>query len=95
VQILGVNTAPVEKTQAFCVKSNFQFPVLSDRGCKVAREYGAHIRWLPMVIRRTVVAVDPYGVICFYEHGRPEPPRVLEAIKQWAVDKGYAKPSKE
>jgi peroxiredoxin Q/BCP len=93
VQILGINTAPVAKTQQFCIAQNFQFPILSDRGCKVAREYGAYIRWLPMVIRRTVVAVDPYGVICFYQHGMPEPAIVLNAIRQWAIDKGYAKPS--
>lgn len=80
-RIFGVNTATVEKHKGYCERRRLQFPILSDPGCKVARDYGAQMKWLPIVIKRTVVAIDPDGTVCFYKHGKPDPEEVIAAIK--------------
>lgn len=90
-KILGVNTASATKHKGYCERRNFTFPILSDPGCAVAKSYGASYRWLPMVINRTVVAIDPDGVICFYQHGKPDPQAVLQAIKDRAASRDIAR----
>jgi len=92
-RVFGVNTANIEKHKGYCERRRLQFPILSDPGCKVAKKYGAYLRWLPIVIRRTVVAIDPDGSVCFYQYGKPEPDQVLAAIREHAKQRGSASPS--
>jgi peroxiredoxin Q/BCP len=80
VRVFGVNTSSVAAAKGYCERKRLQFPILSDPGGKVARDYHAAYPVLP-VIRRTVVAIDPLGEICFFQHGKPEPDVVLEAIR--------------
>jgi len=80
IRIFGVNTSSVEAHKGYCERKRLQFPILSDPGGKVARMYGAAYPFIP-IIRRTVVALDPAGVICFYQHGKPDPKVVLAAIR--------------
>lgn len=87
-RVFGVNTASAEKHKGYCERRRLQFPILSDPGCKVAREYGAQMKWLPMVIKRTVVAIDPQGQVCFYKHGKPDPNDVLSVIKHHSGNSG-------
>ncbi len=89
-RVFGVNTANVEKHKGYCARRRLQFPILSDPGCKVAKDYGAYLKWLPMIIRRTVVAIDPGGSVCFYQYGKPEPGQVLNAIKEHAKLRGFS-----
>ena len=81
-RVFGVNTANADKAKTYCERRRLQFPILSDPGAKVAKQYGAQLKWLPMVIKRTVVAIDPKGEVCYYQHGKPDPQEVLEAIQK-------------
>lgn len=78
--VFGVNTASQQKQKAYCLRRKLEFPILSDPGAKVAREYKAVMPFLP-VVRRTVVAINPQGTICFYQRGKPDPSEVLKTIK--------------
>lgn len=86
-RIFGVNTASEEKHRDYCQRRRLNFPILSDKKCVVAKQFGANFKWLPMVIRRTVVVIDPDGVVCFFEHGKPEPGDVLKSIQARAKDR--------
>jgi peroxiredoxin len=79
--VLGVNPAPVAKTEAFCKRQGLQFPILSDPGGKVAKQYNAHYKWFPFNVR-TVVIVDPQGNICYCQRGKPHPEEIIAAIKR-------------
>ena len=81
VRVFGVNTAPVDKQRRYCVKRKLDFPILSDPGGVVAKTYGAY-RWFFPVNKRTLVVVDPKGLICLYERGIPSADRILAAIKE-------------
>lgn len=81
VRLFGVNTAKVEKQQAYCERRQLSFPILSDPGGVVARLYNCRSRLFP-VNRRTVVLVDPQGKICFFERGAPSAERVLKVLDE-------------
>ena len=80
-RVFGVNTATVEKQRAYCTRKRLQFPILSDPGGKVAKQYKAHMIWLPFNLR-TVVVIDPQGIICYWKRGLPDTDEILTAIKQ-------------
>lgn len=79
-RVFGINTATLEKQKEFCVRRRLQFPILSDPRGTVAKKYKAFLPLLPFN-RRTVVAICPAGKIFFYERGKPDPFKVLSAIK--------------
>jgi thioredoxin-dependent peroxiredoxin len=85
-RVFGVNTASAENHKGYCERRRLQFPILSDPGGKVAKQYGAQMKWMPMFIKRTVVAIAPNGDICFYKHGKPDPQDVLEAIEKYQAN---------
>jgi peroxiredoxin Q/BCP len=80
-RVFGVNTASVAKQKDYCTRKKLEYPILSDPGGKVAKAYKAHMIWLPFN-NRTVVVVDPQGVICYYQRGAPPAEQILEAIKK-------------
>lgn len=92
-RVFGVNTASVDAHKGYCERRRLQFPILSDPGGSVAKRYNASMKWLPILIKRTVVGIDPDGMICYYQHGKPEPDEVLNAIKASAQGRGQASPS--
>ena len=57
----------------FRAKYDFPFPLLIDRGQKVARLYHAN----GPIVKRTVYRVDPEGIIRFAQRGMPSPKMVL------------------
>jgi thioredoxin-dependent peroxiredoxin len=79
-RVFGVNTAPANKSRAYCTRQRLEFPILSDPGGATAKKYKAFLAWLPF-IKRTVVVIDPAGMICFYERGTPTPEKLIECIK--------------
>ena len=81
-RVFGVNTASKERQREYCQRKRLEFPILSDAGANVARQYGTYNPWMPFWQHRTVVAIDPQGVICYYERGNPAPDVVLKTIKQ-------------
>lgn len=83
-RVFGVNTAGVAKQRDYCTRKKLEYPILSDPGGRVARSYKATQGWLPFN-KRTVVIVDPEGIICFYERGLPTAEQILESIRQRAA----------
>jgi thioredoxin-dependent peroxiredoxin len=80
-RVFGVNTAKIEKQKEYCLRRRLQFPILSDPGGVVAKKYKAFMPLIPWN-KRTVVAICPRGTVLFYERGKPEPSKVLQAIKK-------------
>lgn len=74
--ILGINPQSRESHSRFHSQQQLPFPLLVDRGQRVARMYRAH----GLLVRRTVYAIDKYGFIRFAERGRPSPRLVLSAV---------------
>ena len=76
VAVLGINPGSAASHAKFRGKHGFPFPLLVDRGQKVARLYHAN----GLVLRRSVYAVGRDGRILFAERGKPHPSRILAAI---------------
>jgi peroxiredoxin Q/BCP len=76
VEIFGVNPRRTESHAKFRAKHQFPFPLLVDKGQKVARLY--HANGL-IVVRRTVYLIGPDGAIRFAQRGMPAPAEVLAA----------------
>lgn len=76
VEIFGVNPRRMESHAKFRARNQFPFPLLVDKGQKVARLY--HANGL-IVVRRTVYLIGPDGIIRFAERGVPSPVNVLAA----------------
>jgi len=77
VEVFGVNPQSAQKHQKFRNKFHFPFPLLVDKGQKVAEMYKAD----GLIVRRTVYLVGPDGRIRFARRGMPNPSEVLEAAK--------------
>ena len=76
VSILGVNPQGAASHRAFAAKNSFPFPILVDRGGRIAAAYHAG----GVFVRRTVYGIGSDGRIAFAERGAPEPDRVLSAL---------------
>ena len=77
--VFGVNTASASRSGDYCLRKRLSFPILSDPGGAVARQYKAFTGWIGLN-RRTVVVVSPEGSICFYEKGKPPASKILAVI---------------
>ena len=75
--VLGINPQSAESHQKFITKQHYPFPLLVDKGQKVARDYHAS----GLIVRRTVYLVGKDGRIQFAERGKPKPQAVLMAAR--------------
>jgi peroxiredoxin Q/BCP len=75
VEIFGVNPRAPESHAKFRARFQFPFPLLVDKGQKVAARYRAH----GLVVKRTVYLIGPDGTIRFGRRGMPSPEEVLAA----------------
>lgn len=73
VAVFGVNPQGAGKHGRFRRKFSFPFPLLVDRGQKVAALYHAS----GLIVKRTVYLIGPDGVIRFSRRGMPAPQEVL------------------
>jgi peroxiredoxin Q/BCP len=73
VKVFGVNPGSSESHTKFRRKFKFPFPLLVDRGQKVAALYHAN----GIIVKRTVYRIGPTGVIEFAQRGMPAPHEVL------------------
>jgi len=77
VEVFGVNPQSADKHVKFRRKFGFPFPLLVDRGQKVAALYHAD----GLIVKRTVYLVGPDGVIRFAKRGMPPPHEVLASAQ--------------
>jgi peroxiredoxin Q/BCP len=75
VEVFGVNPQSAASHTKFRNKFRFPFPLLVDRGQKVAALYHAN----GIIVKRTVYRIDANGVIRFARRGAPSPREVLSA----------------
>ncbi len=75
VAVFGVNPQSAASHARFRRRHGFPFPLLGDRGQKVARLYQAD----GPIVRRTVYVIGPDGVIRYARRGRPPVEEVLAA----------------
>lgn len=73
----GVNPASAERHRLFLEKLELPFPLIVDKGGRVARVFRAG---LGPLVRRTVYVIDPEGRIAFARRGAPEPAEILAVI---------------
>ncbi len=71
--VFGVNPDNAASHQDFRTRQRFPFPLLVDKGQRVARLYHAN----GLIVKRTVYRIDPEGVIRFASRGKPVPSEVL------------------
>jgi peroxiredoxin Q/BCP len=76
VQVFGVNPGSGASHSSFRLKQRLPFPLLVDRGQKVARLYQAH----GIVVKRTVYLIGKDGRILFAQRGSPSPDEILAAL---------------
>lgn len=77
VTVFGVNPQRAQSHQKFRRKFSFPFPLLVDKGQKVAALYKAN----GLIVKRTVYLIGPDGRILFARRGMPNPHEVLAAAK--------------
>ena len=73
VRVFGVNPGSAESHRKFQEKYTFPFPLLVDRGQKVAHLYHAG----GLMVKRTVYLIGPDGLIRYAQRGKPDPEAVL------------------
>ena len=73
VEVFGVNPQSAQSHLKFREKFHLPFPLLVDRGRKVAALYHAN----GLIVKRTVYLIGPDGVIRFARRGKPTPAEVL------------------
>jgi peroxiredoxin Q/BCP len=77
VTVFGVNPQSASSHTAFRQKQNLPFPLLVDKGQKVAELYHAH----GLFVKRTVYLIGANGKIRFGRRGMPTPDQILAPLK--------------
>ena len=77
IAVYGVNPWSAEKHRHFREKFHFPFPLLVDKGQKIAAAYHAD----GLFIKRTVYLIGPDGMIRFAQRGMPKPFEVMKAAR--------------
>jgi thioredoxin-dependent peroxiredoxin len=75
--VYGVNPGNAKSHQDFRSRRQFPFPLLVDRGQKVARLYNAN----GPLVKRTVYLIGKNGQIRFARRGKPTPDEVLQSAE--------------
>ncbi len=78
-RVYGLNSSNLESHRAFKEKHNYPFPLLEDKGWKVAEKYG--VAGSLFGVRRWVFIIDKNGVIQLSKKGKPSIDTILEALK--------------
>ncbi len=77
VHVLGINPQRAASHERFRRKFQFPFPLLVDKGQKIAALYHAN----GLIVKRTVYLIGRDGRIRFARRGMPKPSEVLEAAE--------------
>jgi peroxiredoxin len=76
--VYGVNPSSETSHLRFARKHSFPFPLIVDKGARIARAYRSSL-WL--LVRRTVYVIAPGGAVLFARRGKPSPAELLAQIK--------------
>ena len=76
--VFGVNPAHGKRHEFFRAKQRLPFPLLVDKGQRIAKLYRSKGLVVP---RRTVYLIGPDGVIRYARRGKPDPTEVLAAAQ--------------
>ncbi len=81
VKIFGFNIAEAESHEAFATEAGITFPLLTDRGGSVARQFRACLQ-LPLrpVFLRTVYLVNPERKLRLGNRGNPSVEAILRSV---------------
>jgi peroxiredoxin Q/BCP len=77
VAVFGINPQSADSHTNFRKKQRLPFPLLVDKGQKVAELYQAN----GLFVKRTVYLIGPDGKIRFGRRGMPTPDQVLAPLK--------------
>jgi thioredoxin-dependent peroxiredoxin len=77
VAVFGVNPQSANSHKSFRNKQSLPFPLLVDKGQKIAELYHAN----GLFVKRTVYLIGPDGKIRFGRRGMPTPDQVLAPLK--------------
>jgi peroxiredoxin Q/BCP len=75
--VFGINPQNAGKHSEFRAKYRFPFPLLVDKGQRVARLYNAS----GLIVRRTVYLIGASGKVRYARRGKPSPAEVLAAAE--------------
>lgn len=75
--VFGVNPQSAQSHEEFRTRQRLPFPLLVDKGQKVAAEYHAN----GLIVKRTVYLIGKSGAIRFAQRGKPSPDDVLRAAE--------------
>ncbi len=76
--VYGVNPAAAGSHSRFAQKLSLPFPLIVDRGGRIARLYRAGL-WL--LVRRTVYVISPQGAIAAAWRGAPPVEQILGSLR--------------
>jgi peroxiredoxin Q/BCP len=77
VAVFGINPQSADSHTSFRKKQQLPFPLLVDKGQRVAELYHAN----GLFVKRTVYLIGPDGKIRFGRRGMPTPDQVLAPLK--------------
>ncbi|MFH1417561.1 MAG: peroxiredoxin [Planctomycetota bacterium] len=77
--VFGVNPQDSKSHQRFIKAYDFPFPLLVDRGKKVASAYGCKGM---LMTKRTVYGINKEGAIVFARRGKPSNEEIIAAFKE-------------
>ena len=88
-EVYGVNPAEAESHKAFAEKLGLPFPLLTDRGAGVCRQFSATLP-IPYGIKtlRTVYLVNPDRKIRMANRGAPPVEAIIRSIQALQATKG-------
>lgn len=76
--VYGVNPASAERHRLFLEKLDLPFPLIVDKGGRVARVFRAGVGPL---VRRMVYVIGPDGRVAFSQRGAPPVEEMLKVIQ--------------
>jgi len=81
-EVYGINPAEAPSHEAFAKKYGFEFPILTDRGGVVARQFRAAVQMpFKTLILRTVYLVNPERKIRMANRGAPPAEAIVRSIQ--------------
>lgn len=76
--VFALNPASESSHRRFAIKHSFPFPLIVDKGARIARAYRSGL-WL--LVRRTVYVIGPDGTVLFARRGKPSPQELLGLLQ--------------